>query len=92
MHTRIIIQDSSLKIIQRNVWAIGGDNKKPSNWLSWLARNKGDIYFLIDTRASKETKLFLRVRWMGEIYFNTFSSNARGTVILVRKQSKIEKT
>ena len=64
--------------------------KKPSNWLSWLARTERYIHFLIDTRASKETKLFLRACWKGEIYFNTFSLNARGTAILVRKQSKIE--
>ena len=71
---------------------MGGDNKKPSNWLSWLAINKGDIYVLIDTRASKETELFLKSRWKGKIYFNTFSSNAWGTAILVRKHSKIEKS
>ena len=91
LHTWTPFLASNLKIIQRNVQAIAGDNKKPSNWLSWFTRNKADIYVLIDTRASKDTELFLRVRWKGEIYVNTFSSNARGTAILVRNQAKIEK-
>ena len=51
-----------MRIVQRNVLAIGRDSEKPANWLSWMTRNPGDIYVLIDTRLSRETELFLKYR------------------------------
>ena len=69
---------------------MGRDSKKPTNWLSWMTRNPGDIYVLIDTILSRETELFLKSRWKGKIYCNTLPSNAWGTAILVRKETNIK--
>ena len=78
-----------MRIVQRNVRAIGGDGKKTANWISWMSRNPGDIKVLIDTRMARETESFLKSRWRGPIFFHTLSSNTRGTAILTRKGSNI---
>ena len=64
-------------------------SKKLSNWLSWIGRNKGDVYIFLDTRLSKQSENFLKSRWKGEIYFNSYTSNARGTAVFVRKNFSI---
>ena len=61
-----------------------------SNWLSWMTRNKGDIYGFVDTHLSKESENFLKLRWKGEIYFNSYSSNAHGTAVFFRKNADVK--
>ena len=55
-----------------------------------LARNLGEIYVLIDTRLSSDTESYLKSRWKGKIYVNIILSNARGSAILVRKNTEIK--
>ena len=64
-------------------------NNKLSNWLSWIGRNIGDIHTFDNTRLSKQAEHFLRSRWKGEIYFNSYSSNACGSVVFVRKNASV---
>ena len=55
-------------------WKLGVN--KYSKWLSWTGRNSGDIYIFLYTRLSKQAENFLRSRWKGEIYFNSYLSIA----------------
>ena len=75
-----------MNIFQRNARGMGDiKSNKISNWIFWIGGNKVDMYPFVDTRLSKQAEHFLRTMWKGEIYFDSDSSNARGTAYCVRK-------
>lgn len=54
--------------------------------LTFLKKEKVDIAFLQETHLSIEEHKKLKRDWVGEVYFSSFTSNKRGTAILIHKR------
>ena len=80
---------SKYKIISFNCNSIG-KNPKRSQVLQYLRNKKPDILILVDTRISKDIECQVKEEWNGYTFFSSFSSQARGIAILLRKDLPIK--
>ena len=67
-----------------------GKNPKRGQVLHFLKKKKADILILVDTRLSKEVENEVKAEWGGPAYFSSFSSQARGIAVLIKKDSPIK--
>ncbi|XDV21840.1 hypothetical protein PO909_026860 [Leuciscus waleckii] len=84
------VQDFSAETIRRrlitfNVRGLGHPIKR-KRVLTFLKKEKVDIAFLQETHLSNEEHKKLKRDWVGQAYFSSFTSNKRGTAILIHKK------
>ena len=65
-----------------------GNREKRDAVFEWLKNKREDIIVLQETHSTSATEGDWLRAWDGTIYFNHGSSNARGTVILVKRQAQ----
>ena len=80
---------SSLKIKEFNVNSIG-KNPKRQEIFNFLRKKENDIHILIDTRFSKEIENKIKVEWGSQVFFSSFTSQARGVAIFFKKNLCVE--
>ena len=68
-------------------WNTNGINQqiKRRKVLNFLRNHNIDISFLQESHLTEAEHLKLGKQWQGQIYFSSFSSQARGVVILIKK-------
>lgn len=68
-------------------WNIRGANEpiKRGKILAQLKSLNMDIAFLQETHLKQQTQIRLRANWIGQTYYSSFTSKARGTAIIIRK-------
>lgn len=76
---------STLNVITFNVRGLGHPIKR-KRVLTFLKKEKVDIAFLQETHLSKEEHKKLKRDWVRQVYFSSFTSNKRGTAILIHKR------
>lgn len=76
---------STLNVTTFNVRGLGHPIKR-KRVLTFLKKEKVDIAFLQETHLSNEEHKKLKRDWVGQAYFSSFTSNKRGTVILIHKK------
>ncbi len=67
-----------------------GDSKKRSKVLQYFKKKNYDLTVLVDTRISPSSENLIRNEWDGQIIFNSYKSNARGILILIKKNLPLE--
>ena len=75
---------SSLKIDSLNVNSVGKSEKR-RRILNFLSKRNSDIYILVDTRIDPKIENTVRSEWPGTCFFNSFSSQKRGILVLIKK-------
>ena len=70
-----------IKIASTNCRGLG-DYSKRKDVFNYLRDKKFGIYCLQDTHYTAKLEPYIRSEWGGEVYFNSFTSNARGVCIL----------
>lgn len=75
---------NSLNVVTFNVRGLGHPIKR-KRVLSFLKSKKVDIAFLQETHLSNEEHKKLKRDWVGQVYFSSYTSNKRGTAILIHK-------
>ena len=55
-----------------------------------MKRKNPDILILVDTRLAREVENQVRAEWGGFAYFSSFTSQARGVSILIKKDLPIK--
>ncbi len=76
---------STLNVITFNVRGLGHPIKR-KRVLTFLKKEKIDIAFLQETHLSNEEHKKLKRDWVGQVYFYSFTSNKRGTALLIHKK------
>lgn len=68
-------------------WNIRGANEpiKRGKILAQLKSLNMDIAFLQETHLKQQTQIRLRANWIGQTYYSSFTSKARGTAIITWK-------
>ena len=51
-----------------------------------MEKKGADIYFIIDTRFSKDIENRVKEEWGSNVFFSSFSSQSRGVAIFFKKQ------
>ena len=67
-----------------------GDSKKRSKVLQYFLKKNYDLTVLVDTRINPGSENSIRNEWDGQIIFNSYKSNARGILILIKKNLPLE--
>ena len=75
---------SSFKILSFNANSIG-KNPKRQTVFHHLKKKNPDIIIACDTRICKSIENTVREEWGGNCIFNSFSSQARGVAIFIKK-------
>ena len=75
---------SSLKIDSLNVNSVGKSEKR-RRILNFLSKRNSDLYILVDTRIDPKIENTVRSEWPGTCFFNSFSSQKRGILVLIKK-------
>ena len=70
-----------IKIASTNCRGLG-DYSKRKDVFNYLRDKTFGIYCLQDTHFTAKLEPYIRSEWGGEVYFNSFTSNARGVCIL----------
>ena len=70
-----------IKITSTNCRGLG-DYSKRKDVFNYLRDKKFGIYCLQDTHFTEALEQYIRSEWGGEVYFNSFTSNARGVYYL----------
>lgn len=85
--TQINTPDKGAGALTFASWNVKGLNHpvKRGKVLSHLKSLNADIIFLQETHFKNDFHSKLRVRWIGQSFFSSFSSKARGTAILLKK-------
>ena len=68
--------------------------KKQKSWLQFISKLKNsnkNIFILIDTRFGPQQEREFERLWDGPVFFNSFSSNQRGLMVLFRDSLPINK-
>ena len=65
------------------------DKTKRNEVFCWLKQKNAAIYYLSETHSTLECEQIWKDEWSGEIIFSHFSSQARGTAILFKKDLPI---
>ena len=74
-------------------WNCNSLMKKQKSWLQFtskLRNSNENVFTLIDTRFGHEHEREFERLWDGPIYFNSFSSNQRGLMVLFRESFPIK--
>ena len=58
--------------------------------MHFLKKKNADILILIDTRISDEIENTVKTEWGGQVYFASYSSQARGVAVFIRKNLPIK--
>ena len=61
--------------------------KKYKSWVQFISKIKNSsekVFVLVDTRFESEQEREFEKLWDGPIYFNSFSSNQRGLMVLLK--------
>ena len=84
---------SKFRIVCFNANSIGR-NPKQRKILTFLAKKNADFIIVTDSRISKNIEQSVSEEWEGKCIFNSFSSQARGIALFIKKNntSKIEDT
>ena len=53
--------------------------------MTFLKHKNPDLIIITEAKTSKEVEATIRNEWEGEVFFNSFSSQARGVVIFKKK-------
>ena len=78
------VSASKLKIIAFNANSIGKQPKR-RQVLCFLRKKDPDLLVIVDTRFSKDIENSVKAEWGGQVLFSSFSSQARGVAIFVKK-------
>ena len=76
--------DSTLKPQEWNVDSLTKKHVKHVQFINKLKNSNENCFILVDSRLSKEGEKDFEKLWDGPIFFNSFSSNQRGLVILFK--------
>ena len=79
---------SALSFRSYNARSIG-KNPKRRYILNYLKQKNDDINIVVDTRFSKAVENKVKAEWGGHAFFSSFSSEARGVAILIKKGLQI---
>ena len=80
---------SKLTIKSFNVNDLGNVRKR-NEIFKFLEKKDGDIYVLIDTRFSQRLENRVKAEWGSQVFFSSFSSQARGVAIFFKKGTSVE--
>ena len=75
---------TEFKILCFNANSIGR-NPKRQNVFHYVKRKNPDFVFICDTKFSKSVENCIREEWGGKCFFSSFSSQARGVAIFLKK-------
>ena len=84
MALRVGVNAGDLRIQSWNCNSLG---KTHSSWVKFVSKLKNsseNIFVLIDTRFGPEQEKDFEKLWDGPIFFNSFNSNQRGLMVLLR--------
>ena len=79
------VSASSLTIKTFNVNGLGNYSKR-AQIFKFMEKKGADIYFIIDTRFSKDIENRVKEEWGSNVFFSSFSSQSRGVAIFFKKQ------
>ena len=65
-----------------------GNREKRDSVLEWLKNKREDIIVIQETHSTLASEATWKGAWDGPIYFNHGTSNARGTIILIKRQAQ----
>ena len=80
---------SNLTVQSFNVNGIGNFSKR-NQIFNFMNKKGADIYFLVDTRFSKDIENKIKEEWGSNVFFSSFSSQSRGVAIFFKKQICVE--
>ena len=80
---------SKLRIISFNANSIGKQPKR-RQVLCFLKRKTPDLLIVVDTRLSKDIENGVKAEWGGQVLFSSFSSQARGVAIFIKKNLPVK--
>ena len=80
---------SKLRIISFNANSIGKQPKR-RQVLCFLQRKNPDLLIIVDTRFSKDIENSVKAEWGGQVLFSSFSSQARGVGIFIKKNLPVK--
>ena len=80
---------SALSIRSYNARSIG-KNPKRRHILHYIKEKNDDINIIVDTRFSKNIENKVKADWGGHAFFSSFSSEARGVAIFIKKGLAID--
>ena len=89
------LSSSDIRVQGWNCNSLTKDIKTHKQFINKLKNSNENCFILIDSRLGKEEEREFEKLWDGPIYFNSFSSNQRGLVVLLKdslpaKNIKIE--
>ena len=76
---------SALSFRSYNARSIG-KNPKRRHILHYIKEKNDDINIIVDTRFSKKIENKVKADWGGHAFFSSFSSEARGVAIFIKKR------
>ena len=79
------VSASSLTVKTFNVNGLGNYSKR-AQIFKFMEKKGADIYFIIDTRFSKDIENRVKEEWGSNVFFSSFSSQSRGVAIFFKKQ------
>lgn len=79
---------SDLKIVSLNVKGLNHPAKR-RKVLEYLAKTKGDVMVLQETRLSKEDAARIKANWVGHVACSPAIAKKRGVITLIDKNSHI---
>ena len=68
-------------------WNCNSMRKNYKSWVQFIGKLKNsneNIFVLVDTRFESEQEREFEKLWDGPVYFNSFSSNQRGLMVLLK--------
>ena len=68
-------------------WNFNSMMKKYKSWVQFIGKLKNsneNVFVLVDTRFESEQEREFEKLWDGPVYFNSFSSNQRGLMVLLK--------
>ena len=77
---------TKFKILAFNANSIG-KNPKRRNVFHHIKKKNPDFIFVCDTRICKSIENIIKEEWGGQCIFNSFSSQARGVAIFLKKDN-----
>ena len=78
------LNGGDLRVQGWNCNSLTKEFKTHRQFINKLKNSNENCFILIDSRLDKEHKREFEKLWDGPIYFNSFSSNQRGLVVLLK--------
>ena len=79
------LNSGDLRVQGWNCNSLTNDIKTHRQFINKLKYSNENCFILVDSRLGKEHEREFEMLWDGPIYFNSFSSNPRGLVILFKE-------